>query len=489
MLKNSSDEDDDDDGSVNTLPNTWRRSSSSPTHSVKSAKVSRAKRTRKNEGEEGEDEPTVRRRSAETKHSKRASSVASSVASSAASSVGSRRSPPYLTSKSMREKRTKHTKKQSSSSGRGGGGGKKAPRRGNRIEEERFDGSSSDDVSEKDSQNDSFISCDSDGSRLTRDHALPSKLDLDAALGLDDDEDEDDDDSDDQLRKERRRVRSAEKTRKKTAHPSRLRNFLDDDASVDDSRSVASQFARARDATGGGSDEEHNVAVERVPPPPSSQENLGGIEAVDKDEVVEEKAWAERIDMPREPQPVIRYHTPTCEGILNEFNPSAKRFDSAFLEMQQKWVGCFNRTQQDWISQLMINFNLSWNAEKFRLKFKTNKAEQPHPNDRFRRSKKKKKRNGHGGDNTDTDESKDSDDVDDDDEEEGTGKCVYGNEAIQHAFETEVHLAFFLWAYCNVEASVLVGECVGWRVRWLASALVGECVGWLVCWLASVLVG
>ena len=302
---------------------------------------------------------------------------------------------------------------------------------------------------------------ESEASRVTTtDHALQTAPDRASALGLDDDEDSDSDDGSDGELRDKRRARSAEK--KKKAQQARLQNFLDDDDFVD-SHSVANQSARARDAAGGSSDDNSvGASVERVPLPQGS--NLGGIDAVDKEDGAEERAWAEKLQLPRDTQPCIRYHTPVCEKILNEFNPCTKRFNRAFLEMQQKWVGCFNRTQQDWISQLLINFNLSWNAEKVRLKFKTNKAEQPHPNDRFRRKKKKKKKGGgHGGDGTDTDDSKDSDEAEDDDDEEGVGKCVYGNEAIQHAFETEVHLAFFLWAYCNVEVSLVVRVCA--RVR------------------------
>ena len=161
--------------------------------------------------------------------------------------------------------------------------------------------------------------------------------------------------------------------------------------------------------------------------------------------------------------------------ILNEVRKTPEMFSQAFTEMRDKWIGALNRPQEHFISQLLCNFNIEFDPVNVRLTFATNKAALPHPSDsRAAKAQKRKagqnQRGGRGGRGGRRGGDGDDDDDDGGDGEVngnevdgrrgggggggggegGAGNCVYDEEALLHAFETEIHLAFFLWAYCNV---------------------------------------
>lgn len=150
--------------------------------------------------------------------------------------------------------------------------------------------------------------------------------------------------------------------------------------------------------------------------------------------------------------PVVRsVATPVCNSILNEHNPDSGRFAAAFDELRRKWVGVLTGKPEHMIPQLLANFNLDYNPDTRQLRLATNKAgEDINPRQRRRRRGQQNMANyaqavgvdAGGAEVRDIGEAPRPGDHD---------THVYDYEALEHARETEAHLAYYLQAYCNVE--------------------------------------
>jgi hypothetical protein len=144
---------------------------------------------------------------------------------------------------------------------------------------------------------------------------------------------------------------------------------------------------------------------------------------------------------------VVRLEMPACRSIVNELQPSPAHFDAAFREMYHKWIVIMDRPLEGYIAQALANFNVRYDPQEHQLSFETNKAALKLPRD--------EKRGGHrrGGGGRDGSSGGGAGAHGSGAGTGGTGgssSTVLGFEALQHAFETEAHVAFFLWAFTSL---------------------------------------
>jgi hypothetical protein len=144
-------------------------------------------------------------------------------------------------------------------------------------------------------------------------------------------------------------------------------------------------------------------------------------------------------------------HASACKTIVNELAPDPALFEQAFQEMYTKWITNMDQAASGYIAQALGNFNVKHDPRDHQLSFDTNKASVPLPRDGAKRKTARRKRGansdadgggggGGGGGGADSGPA-------------GAATAtttVVGYEALQHAFETESHVAFFLWAFTSL---------------------------------------
>jgi hypothetical protein len=134
---------------------------------------------------------------------------------------------------------------------------------------------------------------------------------------------------------------------------------------------------------------------------------------------------------------------------VNEAQPDAALFEQAFKEMYGKWITAMDRSHAGYIAQALANFRVRYDARDHQLSFETNKASVQLPRDKPKRKNTRRGRPGAGGA-----DGGDGAGADGSGPAAGNGasaSTVLGYEALQHAFETESHVAFFLWAFTSLK--------------------------------------